>query len=86
MRVPYLQSNASLERERKAEKNKKNHKKRQENKDCDKPIQGRERETQLSEFGGGEGIGVVLVIVVDREEGGVEFLELHQVPVSYSVQ
>lgn len=42
--------------------------------------------TKLGEISGGEGVGVVLVVVSNGEEGGVELLELHKVFVPHSVQ
>lgn len=48
--------------------------------------EGRENRTKLGEIGGGEGVGVVLVVVANGEEGGVELLELHEVFVSHAVQ
>jgi hypothetical protein len=45
-----------------------------------------EKRTKLCEIWGGESICIVSGIVVDREDGEVELLELHHVLVSHAVE
>lgn len=42
--------------------------------------------TEFGEVAGGESVGVILVVVADGEEGGVELLQLHHVFVPNPVQ
>lgn len=42
-------------------------------------------QTELGEFAGGESIGVVFIVVANREEGSVELLQLHHVLIPHSI-
>lgn len=42
--------------------------------------------TKFSEFAGSKGIGIVLLIVTNREKSNVELLELHKVLVPHSIE